>query len=261
MPNLYDNIRYSHSFLSQVIFRIDFSAPLDNEVAFHPQIISVIEELFPKSSMQRLIRFGGIEVQVDADGVHNRISPNGEGKELTYSDISGKNKVIVSNLAIVFEYNAYSTYENMFAAIRRVITELWAQKAIVTSRIGMRYVNLYNQNDTSPKVTKTMFASSIRGAFNQLPQKCSDEIEPIRTMTTTEYKRGDMRINCRYGIYNRAYPAKMTRDDFVIDIDCFVSTGIDSTQDVFGFMHIAHESMQELFETAITDKMRAIMND
>lgn len=260
MPNLYDNIKYSRSFLSQVIFRIDFAAPLENEVVFHPQIISVIEELFPKSSMQRLIRFGGIEVQVDANGVHNRISPNGEGKELTYSDITGKNKVIISNLAIVFEYNNYSTYEDMFTAIRSVITELWGQNAIMTSRIGMRYVNLYNQTDTMPKVTKSMFATSMWGALNQHPQKCNEEIEPIRTMTTTEYKRGDMRINCRYGIFNRAYPAKMTRDDFVIDIDCFISTGIDSTQDILGFMNSAHESMQELFETAITDKMRAIMN-
>ncbi len=260
MGGKYDGVHYGKHYVNQVIFRVDFSSPLETTTVFSSNIVSATTANFSRPGIEKLLKYGGVHIDINS-GATKAIGSSEEGREKTFTDGSTKNKAILSNLYLVIEYNRYSNYEDFFDAASKILGELWKIKDFSSSRIGMRYINIYNNDGGSTKILKSMFAKGISNNFSSSPIKTTIPITPIRSMTLTEYKYGDMRINHRTGLYNRVYPSSIISDDYVIDIDCFVEGCIDKLDEAISFMGNAHEAIQDLFENSICEKLRQVMRD
>lgn len=147
----------------------------------------------------------------------------------------------------------------MLQTVEGIVKEIWNHQKIMASRIGLRYINLYNTDLAEKKVTRQMFASKIRALMTPSLIDTGNELVPVRNMVTSEYQKNDIKIIYRAGLYNQFYPMPISKEDYVIDIDCFSISAIDSAGEIMDFLNDAHESIQFLFEGSITDKMREEM--
>ena len=256
-----DKICYKSTFLAQVILRVDFAVPIKDAEIFHPAIITAIQKSYPKPEKEELVRFGNIEFEVAA-GVPSQaqVKATFEGRQKTYLDSSMKNKLIIANNCLILEYNEYKSYEVLRESAMRITCEIYRHAQVLVSRIGLRYVNLF-ANSTSFKIQKSMFSRAVSVTMDTEPIGDVSPFEPIRSITTTEYKYGDIRVNFRSGVYNRLYPSRMTSDDFVIDIDCYMIGGISSSEELSIFLDTSHGVTQKMFENSITEKLRIAMDD
>ena len=252
---------YKNNFLNQVIFRIDFPTPMETKALFSDEIISAILSVFPAKGMDRIIHYNEMELNASGDGEVRAINTRKEGLEQTFFDKTMKNKVILTNNAIIFEYNKYHSFEDMQKAVKVIVEPIWAIQGICVSRIGLRYINLYNANQSTVKVNKKMFSNGVQKLLSSSNVKTEADIKPLRSMILTEYSYGDIRVNYRTGVFNQFYPAPIVKDDYALDIDCFTQSGIDSLEDISRFMLTAHQITQELFEGSISDRMREVMGN
>ncbi len=253
------NVCYDNTFLKQVIFRIDFAKPISSEKIFCESIVAAIQTAYPRIHKEEIIRFGQIKVDVKRGAVSDCISQDvSEGRQKTFISENQMNKLVLANNYIIFETNKYGSYESLRTAALVILSAIFEIDDVVVARIGLRYINIFNSPDNA-KITKTMFVPTIRATMNPKPLDLSDLYVPVRSITLTEYRYNDIRINYRSGILNQAFPARMKNDSYIIDVDCFVEGGISCKNDVYGFLEEGHAAIQSMFEKSITDDMRKIM--
>lgn len=262
MEDRYKDICYKTSYLKQVIFRIDFPEPIVNERIFRADVDAVVKQYFPIPGKD-VIKYIN-EVSVAADAQTGNVSGHTkrmEGIERTYSDSAQLNKVVFSNEAIIFTYNRYESFEKLYEAVTSILRQLWINNKLLVVRCGLRYVNLYNLLPNDGKVTKAMFSTKLGKVMIPSLVDTIPELQPIRSMITTEYVCDDIKVMYRAGEYNQFYPMPISKDDFALDIDCFTNTGMESAEDISAFVKKAHSLEQYLFEQSINDKMRGVMNN
>lgn len=262
MLDSYQNKCYKSTSLKQVIFRIDFPEPVPNEKILINGIDGVVKEHFPITEKDTVKFYNNVSFKADTEtgniqGVANRF----EGVERTFCDSTKRNKVALSNDSIVFTYNRYESFDNMFRSITDILNHLLRDNKILAVRTGLRYVNLYNSSPIDFKTTKSMFSSKLSKIMMPSLIQTMDNLKPIRSILTTEYAYNDIKVVYRAGEYNQFYPTPIIKDDFALDIDCFTNNTMDSANDFFVFINNAHNIIQFLFEQSISDKMREVMND
>ena len=76
-----------------------------------------------------------------------------------------------------------------------------------------------------------------------------------------EYQVKDMRLNFRYGMFNPEYPSPMRSAKFVLDFDCYCDSLLSGCDAIMAHIDDGHDSIQYLFENAISDNLRKAMND
>lgn len=262
MEDRYQDVCYKTSNLKQVIFRIDFPQPVANEKIFKNDVDVLVKRYFPITGKDVIKYINEVSLAADAQtgnvsGHTNRI----EGIERTYLDSAQLNKVVFSNEAIIFTYNKYESFEKLYDAVSSILRELWSNNKLIVVRCGLRYVNLYNLLPTDKKATKSMFSTKLSKIMIPSLVDTTPELQPIRSMVTTEYICDDIKVMYRAGEYNQFYPMPISKEDFAVDIDCFTNVGMESAEDISVFVKRAHSLVQTLFEQSINDKMRGVMND
>ena len=155
-------------------------------------------------------------------------------------------------------YEDYGSLREEFLAL----TDALAAKfpALAVSRLGMRYINeikLPNAADGTglgadfwKDYVNELLLGGLRFAAN--------DGALARQMNSTELNYGSDRATIKYGIFNTEYPKPNRRREFVLDIDTYcverlTPDAIPARLDAF------HTAACSVFETAITDKLRAKM--
>lgn len=93
-----------------------------------------------------------------------------------------------------------------------------------------------------------------------LNEKATDN-KLSRTMNRAEFLNQGKRIVLQYGFFNPSYPAILTKEDFVLDIDSINTSVFGSYDDVNAAILQAHVSICELFENCISDRLRGKLNE
>ena len=256
----FENINYSTSFLDQVIVRSDFLEFVPNENIFNLDIEKVILQKFPRRGKDQIIRFNSINFVFDALNQQNtdatREFTEGIQKEYTSSD--GLNKFILSNKFLVFEIKCYKSFEELMSFVRPILVAIFAQNSITASRTGIRYINIYDADKI--KLQKNYFSQDVASSL-YVKNTSSDDINLLRSMAMSEYRVGSMLLNFRFGMYNPEYPNELKKNSFALDFDCFTEEPVDTMDGILRCLDNGHRAIQTLFENAITDNMRKVMQN
>lgn len=254
----YASIKYANTFLNQVIIRVDFLDFLENDSIFNKELENVISRYYPKKSKSQIIRFNSFNVTFDAastglTGANNNIK---EGLKKEYC--STYDKVFLTNKYIVFEINKYQSYAEHYKSISDILSAVFMsmKDPITTSRIGVRFINIFNPN--SIKLRKNMFPAHISSIIN-CDSHYSDHL--IRNMNVSEYEFGQTKLNFRYGYYNPRYPSLPLDKSFTLDFDCITIEQMSSSDDILKQINYGHELIQQMFEASITDSLRKVLNN
>lgn len=247
--------KYNSTFLNTVIFRIDFEDYLSDEtikkIIMSPELLAI----FPIKGKDQIKEDYNYSVFDKGENPPEISKTLDQYIEKILIDNSGKNRIIASKKAIVFEYNQYFSFEETKKQISFVVKEILSvNSSIRTKRFGLRYINVFD-SDTH-KINKNYFADSLKGLvkFNDF-----SGLVVSRALGNIEFINDDLRLTMKYGNFNRNYPGAVEKYDFVLDYDAYVD-GLCLLSDVFQQkLDAAHDMIQTAFESSITDNLRETM--
>ena len=252
----YDEAKYSSNTLAQVIMRIDLSNPMSNEKLFSDSREAKILEYFPNAGM----------IQKDKEALIHLSLPEPQWEPKPVRDILRKeysnedgNKFVLSNDYFLFDIHKYHTFETCMKWFKDIILVLFDEENLKISRIGLRYINLFNENTIKP--TKNLFAKCIGSNFLGKQILENSEIELFRSMQLSEYRIEDYTLNFRAGLYNPDYPGKLNNKSFSLDYDCFTTVAVETFDELMTIIVKEHQIIQNIFESSITDTARKVMGN
>ena len=253
----FETICYKKSFLHQVIIRVDFLEFIPSELLFSDGVVKSIKKYFTIVGMRQIMRYNDVNVVLN-DKDAQTLSRTQEGFQQEFSN-TDRNKLILSNKFVVIEINSYSSYEDMINKFYPIMKAIFASFPINSLRTGIRYINIIDNNVI--RLTKSLFNSSVSPLVNTELSKVVDGLSCIRSMCMNEYQVKDMRLNFRYGMFNPEYPSPMRSAKFVLDFDCYCDSLLSGCDAIMAHIDDGHDSIQYLFENAISDNLRKAMND
>jgi uncharacterized protein (TIGR04255 family) len=250
---MYEDVCYARNFLTEVIVKIDFVAPISSLERTIPTAISdTVSKLFP---IAEPIEIFGFEFQLGKEGGKNDQT---KFKEWQFWGKEREKQLAISPQTIYVVYKRYSTYEVLKTEFVSAVESLMRQASEARAkRFGLRYVNkLTIENSTK----LTNFDELIQPALLCTARSFGEQRKLTRLFHIAEMKHDDIDIRFQFGFPNSDYPAVIRRPEFVMDLDAYVQVTHDLNESL-QYMDGAHSIIQDLFEWSITDALRRRMND
>lgn len=223
------------------------------------EIEKAIQPFFPRKGKSQAIKHNAINFTVDVNNPQKSNAQTNvlEGLQKEYFSNNQRNKVIISNLFLIFEIHEYTSFEDINKSLKTIIQAVFSGCKPTVVRTGIRYINLYNSGDI--KLKKKFFSSEIAACLMTKFDK-NISLAMTRSMHLTEYRINNLLLNFRYGMFNPSYPGPIRDNSFSLDYDCFSNDAFSSSDDVLDVIDNSHNAIQELFEASITDHLRKEMN-
>ena len=132
-------------------------------------------------------------------------------------------------------------------------------KIVDLTRIGFRYINQIVLKRGNPFSWTGYIDNSLTSVVDKFFKKTP---HISRAIGQVILNKDDFNINFTYGTPNSEYPAKISRKEFIIDIDCY--SNFIETNGVISTLGNFNTEAKILFEKSIKSKLRekmGIIND
>ena len=251
--------RYARDFITQVVLRADFvtgTAPIAAQVP--ENVLAAVEDFPERASVNR----SRTEVRVQK-------TPQGPVRDTRTISFPEHNfwtagrtvhAAVSSEYAFVAQrqYDGYAPLREQFLAIMDAMTTQFPGLRI--RRLGMRYVNEIKlpEADAGPGLGAEFWEHYVNPLLLGGLRFAANDGSLARHMCTTELNYGTDRATVRYGIFNAEYPQPNRRREFVLDVDTYCQSQLPAA-DVAVKLDEYHAAACQVFETAVTDALRARM--
>ncbi len=251
MPE-YDQIVYRTNFLTQVVVRFDFVAPIPSLDADLPQkLAAILTSSFPILEPQaaRMLELN-LGVGHDVKQVQTSF------KQYNLFGREREKQLSLGSRFMFVVYTKYSKYEEMRKTVADGIYALIAEYPDTkVARFGLRYINTLDMNNIDAINQWTRYISpDLIGPLGHF-----DRTKLTKWMQVAEMKCGELEMRFQFGLPNPDHPSVIRRPVFVLDLDSYVQAAHEFAQSL-QYMDKAHECIQEQFERSITDGLRESMN-
>lgn len=249
-------VTYKKNFLSNVIFRIDFSPILKLEKEKPADFQDKIQHVFP---ILEPINQLGLSFVIDQKQESNSKMEN--LSRITWKFLSEDKKKIIeldSNyLAISFLEESYKNYTDFKACVEEIIRIFYeAYPEVIAQRMGLRYINEIKIKEDNLLEWGEYINSKLISNISFFAEK-----EKIRrAMNVAILKLDSFTLNFNYGIFNSSFPGEIVSKEYILDYDCFTSGQIDKGG-IGEKMDFCNIEITKIFEESITDDFRAILNN
>lgn len=244
-------MKYNRNYLTSVIVRVDFLAPvIDMSKPLPPKLQDAIVENFPVPERREIqMPFGPILMASD--------SSRRNAYALDFYTGPRTGHLGIGPDFLFIEESKYSSYDTLSHSFLSVLGELLAapSEQPATKRLGLRYVNVIPAPGKNPFEWGGYIDSKLLSAISygsaSHPGLC-------RGMTYLEFNDNDARFIFQYGIQNQDYPAPIRRKEFTMDLDSFV-TGIIEREQLPRTLGDLHSRIVTTFESATLERLRKAM--
>lgn len=246
------SICYKKNFLTDVVARIDLVSPVKDVSEELPKDISMkILKYFPIDEPKEAIRQS---ILVDQKGIQ---STQEKFKEWNFY---GRDREKIFKLTKDFFFISYSKYET-FEGLRNEFVDIANEffkkfEEAQPSRIGLRYINEINLAEANPLAWSDYIDSSLLGLFSYQIEGA----KPARIFHNFELIFDDFNLRFQFGIHNPDYPAPIRTKIFILDYDAYFKGLIEASK-IELCIDRYHETIQKMFESNITQKIRDLLNE
>jgi uncharacterized protein (TIGR04255 family) len=130
----------------------------------------------------------------------------------------------------------------------------------VIKKLGVRYIDIFEFGNGDPLEWSKYISKEYLVTTETLPPETERQYLS-RAFNRMEYTYPDeMQIIINYGIHNPNYPAPIRLRQYILDTDV-QSLGIFESKDLKEKIETYQSKANEIFESAITDEVRGIMNE
>lgn len=248
---MFDDVCYKKSFLTEVVARIDFVAPVTAfEKSISAKVLKKIGPHFPIAEPRESI---AQHIELGPDGVKQK---EFRGKQWNFFGKEREKQLTIEPGAIHVRYTKYSRFEDLNDEFREAVSAIEQEApGIIAQRFGLRYINQFDFEELKLSNVNTYFTEALLGAlpFSSYARNLT------RNFHIVELKFDDISVRFQFGFPNTDYPAVIKRPIFVIDIDAYALT-VHPISDSIQYIETAHGHIQKLFEESITADLRSKMN-
>lgn len=256
IENKYDEICYKNNFLKQVIFRIDFTdiiEEIEENGTLNNELESFITKFLPFEDRKEGLKGG---VKIDATTLKPEIQKTHKIYSFQFYNQEQNFFIIIDAISITIICKKYISFEDFKEKIIKTIKCLFNRYSnLKISRIGLRYINEFSFKKNK-KFTWLKYFDKKLTTFLKVYQN-SDNI--IKAINRLEIKDDTYILALQYGLNNPDYPAISKQNLFIVDIDAFC--GNIEQDDIDYNIDNLHNSIQDLFENLITNKLRNMLNN
>lgn len=254
------NIRYKNDYLTEVIFRINFSNILKLSGNNKEAAEEFQKEIFDKFPNVQFQYNNNVNVQVDLK--EGKSQSTMEVGDLTwiFSDENNLKHVELNskNLVLVYHKGAYKGFEEFLNDVSLLLNALRWYTPFNVLYLGLRYINrihedVINDNNIQEYINESLISNII---FD-----LGDDEGVSQLFSRLDLLNDDYQLTFQYGFFNPNYPKPTPKKDFILDFDCKL-TKIDSVNSQFAI----EESLKRMnkiiyrkFEYSITDKLKELM--
>ena len=252
---------YERNFLTQVLIRADFTPDTPALTgAPDPELDAVLAE--------------GCPVAFSAPRTRNEIriekTPRGpvrNTRTISFTEYNRQTEDKQQRTALCSEYlfveqKGYDGFAPLRDRFCDVLDAVSARRPeLMLRRLGMRYINNLRlpEPEHGPGLGADFWEKFINPSLLGGLRFAANDGALARHMCTTELNYGTDRATFRYGIFNAEYPRPNCRREFILDIDTFRESKL-SPAEVEPILADFHRAACQVFETAVTDRLRAVMN-
>lgn len=243
------NLQYKKNFITDIIFRIDFSPILIiNDKPTKLQ--NDIRGLLPEFNENKVIN---IKATIVGNQVINEPEKRPEwqftnNKKTIFANLSFDN----FNIVVKGDYKNIEEYKKNLLKILNPFYEYY--KPIEIKRIGLRFINKIILKEGDPLDWKGYINDNL---ISQLKLFTESDNYVSRSMGQLILNGEDYNLIFNYGIYNSEFPARVARKEFILDYDCNASVcNFEETEDKVTKFNF---EIKKLFEKSIEDKLRSEM--
>ena len=239
-------IRYEKNFLSNVVVQINFSP-----------VKRFIEEV-PKDIIEKLNNDGYIFQQSQSREVQMNMETGARIETIIPVWVfKAKNDNLVIQLTqnlLKFDFTKYRNFENLLGHVKKV-TSLMNNDLNTISRLGLRYINQIDLDETNPLDWKAYINESL---ISSIEDWCASSKNKIaRAMNQIVINEDNYTLNFNYGIYNPIFPNTVIQKQYILDFDCF-GKNIDFV-DLENSLQEYNLAITESFEKSINEQLREKM--
>ena len=250
--------QYAKNFITQVIIRADFAPGTVPIVQPDERILSALDGFPVRSSANRAKN--EVRIQKTPQG------PIRDTRTTNYVEHVFQTEDKLRRVSVCSEYIFYETkiYEGFDVARDSFLDVLDAAAeqypGMKIRRLGMRYINEIKlpEADAGPGLGADFWEKYINPSLLGGLRFAANDGALARHMCSTELNYGIDRATVKYGIFNAEYPKPNRRREFILDIDTYCLTELKPDAVVMKLEEY-HNAALSVFETAVTDALRARM--
>lgn len=244
-----NDLKYNHNFLSNVIFRLDFASLPDIMFEIPNELDIIFKEHCPDLNTQETIEFHTIIDKGRKTDRERRFSV------FKFTDKERKISITISHNHIVIEYKKYQNFSLLKDFSEMIIPSfIDACPKVDFKRIGLRYINQISLNRGNPFAWSGYIDSSLTNVVDKFYKKSTAISRSVGQIILNEE---EYNINFIYGTPNSEYPAKISRKEFILDIDCY--SNFVENDNIFIFLKKFNIQAKSIFEKSIKAKLRKKM--
>ena len=253
-------IRYKNNYLTEVIFRINFSNILklsgSNKDAAE-EFRKAIFDGFPNVQF----RFNN-NVNVTIDVKSGKSQSLMEEGDLTwiFSNETNKKEVELNAKFLILHYKkeAYLGFKEFLEDVTKILESLRYYMPYKLNFMGLRYINQINEDFiTEDNISEYINPSLTDNVIFEL-----DECEKFsQIVTRLDLIKDYYNLTFQYGFFNPRFPDPTFKKDFILDYDCKITDMelVKSENDVLSEIKKMNKFIYEKFEYSTTDKLRELM--
>ena len=247
---------YSKNFLTQVIMRADFvrgTVPLTTAPENLP---AELTDEYPLRTAQNRVK-NEVRIQKTPQGPA-RTTNSIPFTEFSYASQDKTRRLVLCSEHMFLEARVYPGFDAMretFMTALDSLAETGPQLKI--SRLGLRYIHEIRlpEAEAGPGLGADFWEHYINPLLLGGLRFAANDGALARHMCSTELNYGNDRATIKYGIFNNEYPKPNRKREFVLDIDTFC-IGTLTVGETERKLRDFHRAACDVFETAITDKLR-----
>ena len=246
--------KYREHFLTEVLARVDFSAPM----------AELVDSIPPKVSREALQNFPILEPKmVVGEGIllkgeHGQEEYRSTQREWNYFGKQRDKRLCITPEAMFVVHNQYQEFESFRDEFLAAVGPMFiAYPDLLLSRFGLRYVNKITLREgDNPTDWSQYLHENLLSIFSVAPSSS----KVARAFHTLVLNFEELSLKFQYGMHNPDYPAEITKKEFVLDFDAYYQGPLD-LEDLKAKIDVFHDKIETLFEDSITPDLRREMGE
>jgi len=241
---------YKQPYLQKVIAKVDFSAKYElPQKGLSKNVSDIILKLFPipepKEVIKKLVNIS-IQGTSEVQAKQNHLFYHGKEREKT---------LCLTPDFLYVEIKKYDTYQKLKEDFYTIMDVLVSAEEFSVNRFGLRYINNILIDEENPLDWEKYLDSRLLNFFDVPLNK--KYLSKAFSNVVQQFDDG-MNLNFQYGMHNPDFPSRIKRKLFILDLDASYQ-GLYTCDEIKKSMDAAHEKIEDLFESVITDKLREKM--
>lgn len=243
--------KYKNNFLTQVICQITFAHNLE----INDSTLAELKKDFGETySELATIQQRGIFIENDGSELKTK-TENGNMWQIRSNDETHFINITQQFVAITF--TKYVKFSDYIVIVETFVHKFLSRFAGIDefSRIGLRYVNQIKVDDLDDGWGKYL-SKELTCSTNFV-----DSGKLRRSMNAMFIQHDeDTKLTYNFGVFNQYFPAPISENEFILDLDAFHDTGV-SSEDFRSLVEKFNKVIAIYFEKSITEKLREKMEE